>query len=275
MPQVMSNPSAEKKVSPPITLFSVFTQLYSKLAPQQSRRSLIKIFSRPLSVPVPMATTSHDMHIFKIMTSQGPIRIHHQGSGETILIVHGLSMGLVHYSRLMQDLVGAGFHVVTYDQPAHGESAGKFAHLPIFVKTLSEIYPVLAKTFIMQGVIGLGLGANAVLAAGLDLKAVFIEPEREYREQMYRRVAQYGYSRDMFNDAIAYIEREFGMPFDYPRLQMLVQDKVADSQLIHLGNALWAATASAHVKQVEGVNLLGLANHSADICCNFFAEPHG
>jgi pimeloyl-ACP methyl ester carboxylesterase len=62
-------------------------------------------------------------------------------------------------SGLARALVGAGFRVVAYDAPAHGESTGRFASLPEFARALADVAEALGK---IHGLFGHSLGGAAV-----------------------------------------------------------------------------------------------------------------
>ena len=53
-----------------------------------------------------------------------PLPVYAKGSGPTIMLLHGWGGRAGQMARFIDPLVAAGFRVVTFDQPAHGEAYG-------------------------------------------------------------------------------------------------------------------------------------------------------
>jgi len=56
-----------------------------------------------------------------------------------VLLVHGWGGRATQMRRFVAHLTAAGFHVITYDQPAHGLSDGKLTGLPDFADVLIQL----------------------------------------------------------------------------------------------------------------------------------------
>jgi len=54
-----------------------------------------------------------------------PLAVFTWGRGPTVLLVHGWHGYAMHFSAFVEPLVQAGFRVVAFDAPAHGESPGR------------------------------------------------------------------------------------------------------------------------------------------------------
>jgi pimeloyl-ACP methyl ester carboxylesterase len=97
------------------------------------------------------------------ITSQGQQLAGWQwGEGPAVVLVHGWGSRASRMSGLARALVGAGFRVVAYDAPAHGESTGRFASLPEFARALADVAEALGK---IHGLVGHSLGGAAVAMA--------------------------------------------------------------------------------------------------------------
>jgi pimeloyl-ACP methyl ester carboxylesterase len=75
-------------------------------------------------------------------------------SGQTVLLIHGWGGSRAQMSSLVDPLLEAGYRVVAYDQPAHGESDGTMTNMLEIAPTLDQIakregnfYAVLAHSF--------------------------------------------------------------------------------------------------------------------------------
>ena len=104
------------------------------------------------------------------------------GSGPTVVLVHGWGSHAGRFGALGAALLEAGFRVVAYDAPAHGESTGRFASLPEFARALGD---VAARVGPLHGVVGHSLGGAAVAMAmrhGLEARrAVLLAPPADVR----------------------------------------------------------------------------------------------
>ena len=99
------------------------------------------------------------------------------GSGPRVLLVHGWGGHAGRLARFVGPLVEAGFSVVAFDAPAHGDSSGRTSTLPDFV---DAILAVAAEGGPVSAVIAHSMGATAcALALGRGLvagRAVLIAP---------------------------------------------------------------------------------------------------
>ena len=104
------------------------------------------------------------------------------GSGPTVVLVHGWGSRASRLSGLAAALVEAGFRVVAYDAPAHGESTGRFASLPEFARALGDVAEAIGP---IHGLVGHSLGGAAVAMAmrhGLGARrVVLIAPPADVR----------------------------------------------------------------------------------------------
>ena len=89
-------------------------------------------------------------------------KIYQAGSGPTILLAHGWEGSAYSYSALSEQLVNAGYRVLLFDFPAHGQSSGKktnLEELQRFIKQLSN------KEQDLHAIIGHSFGAFATAYA--------------------------------------------------------------------------------------------------------------
>jgi pimeloyl-ACP methyl ester carboxylesterase len=117
------------------------------------------------------------------LASQGQdLAGYYWGSGPTVVLVHGWGSRASRLSGLAAALVEAGFRVVAYDAPAHGESTGRFASLPEFARALGDVAEAIGP---IHGLVGHSLGGAAVAMAmrhGLGARrVVLIAPPADVR----------------------------------------------------------------------------------------------
>jgi pimeloyl-ACP methyl ester carboxylesterase len=84
------------------------------------------------------------------------------GDGPAVVLVHGWGSRASRLSGLAAALVEAGFRVVAYDAPAHGDSTGRHASLPEFARALTDVSEAVLPIY---GLVGHSLGGAAVAMA--------------------------------------------------------------------------------------------------------------
>lgn len=95
----------------------------------------------------------------------GELAVLEWGKGPTVLLVHGWASHATHMGRMVGPLVGAGFRVVAFDAPAHGDSSGDATDM---VQFASAIAAVAADVGPLHAVIGHSFGAAMSLYAARD-----------------------------------------------------------------------------------------------------------
>jgi pimeloyl-ACP methyl ester carboxylesterase len=79
------------------------------------------------------AQTTHLNH------SSGRVVVYSWGDGPTVLMVHGWGARATHMGKLINPLVAAGFRVVSFDAPGHGESSGRTTDLVQFASAIAAV----------------------------------------------------------------------------------------------------------------------------------------
>jgi pimeloyl-ACP methyl ester carboxylesterase len=84
------------------------------------------------------------------------------GTGPPVLLVHGWGGHAGRLTPFVRPLVRAGFSVIAFDAPGHGEAPGKYSSLPEFVQAIRA---VVLKHGPLEAMIGHSLGAGACALA--------------------------------------------------------------------------------------------------------------
>ena len=104
------------------------------------------------------------------------------GDGPTVLLHHGWNGRATHMAGWVRSLLDAGFSVVTYDAPAHGESPGRITSAPEMARVLREVAAELCG---VHAVVAHSIGGAATLLAvqaGLEIeKAVLLATPSDLR----------------------------------------------------------------------------------------------
>jgi pimeloyl-ACP methyl ester carboxylesterase len=99
------------------------------------------------------------------------------GEGPAMLLVHGWGSRGARLGSFVEPLVAAGYRVVAFDSPAHGESPGRLSSLPQFIEALLAVARSRGP---IHGVVAHSMGGAAAALAitrGLEAeRAVFLAP---------------------------------------------------------------------------------------------------
>src|SRR5262249_47169940 len=133
------------------------------------------------------------------------------GEGPTVLLVHGWNGHAGQMRAFVGPLVAAGFHVVSFDHPGHGASAGERAALPIL---RDAVRAVTRPARPVPGIIAPSLGpAPAALALARDVhaeRAVMIAPPLEVTHFVRQFSASLGLPERLVPGVIARLRDEVG-----------------------------------------------------------------
>ncbi|MEM8933855.1 MAG: alpha/beta hydrolase, partial [Acidobacteriota bacterium] len=187
--------------------------------------------------------------------------------GPTILLVHGWAGRGLQLGAFAEPLVQAGYQVVAFDGPGHGESPGRQTNLPEFAraiaaatKTLGGVDAIVAHSF--------GAGSTLVSMAYEAPKVerlVFVAPPGRLRTITATFEQATGFSADVLDRMRRSIERRFGLSWSdldphelaarvEPRHRTLVVHDRQDRE-IPWSDALDLATQlpSAELRTTEGL----------------------
>jgi pimeloyl-ACP methyl ester carboxylesterase len=97
------------------------------------------------------------------------VRVYAEGEGPVVLLVHGWAGSSAQLVEIGRALVAAGFRVISFDMPAHGETSGSVTSLPEFIQGINA---VAARFESVHAVVGHSLGATAAVLAEQGALAV-------------------------------------------------------------------------------------------------------
>ena len=126
---------------PGIKAVRIAFKLLCSVSPTVAAHLTYQLLSRPPRAPErpwqtalrEQAQTTHLAH------SSGTLCVYSWGDGPTVLMVHGWGARATHMGKLIKPLVAAGFRVVSFDAPGHGESTGRTTDLVQFASAIAAV----------------------------------------------------------------------------------------------------------------------------------------
>ena len=129
----------------------------------------------------------------------------------TVLLVHGWAGRAAQLGAFALPLVAAGFRVVAFDGPAHGESPGHLSHVPMLAECIAD---VAGHAGGVRAVIGHSMGAaSAAMATMIGLTPrglVLVAPPLSHRGRAERVAARMELATAVWAALCAAAERRTG-----------------------------------------------------------------
>lgn len=233
----------------------------NRIAPVFARGLVSRLFFTPARRPLTETETLRwsQGKPFSVVVHGKTIRGRQWGRGPAVLLVHGWNGRGMHLHRFIRPLVGAGFAVIAFDAPGHGESAGETSSYFEFTDAV-RAFVKADGGFRVSAVIAHSLGAAAAVNALVKEKstadAVLIAPALRLKEILYGTFDRYGIPAGLYRQRIAELEQTYGYSLlrDNPfgLLKALVQPVLIihdrDDDLTPYADAAAAAGAHATIR---------------------------
>lgn len=140
------------------------------------------------------------------------------GSGPTVLLVHGWEGRGSQMGAFVAPLTAAGYRVVTFDSPAHGESGGKLSSLPEMTNALEAAAHAAGP---LHGLVAHSFGCAAAALAvhhGLRVERLaFVSPPADFGGFLLRTVHAFGLPDQVYDTLTQAIERRFHISWEAVR----------------------------------------------------------
>lgn len=190
----------------------------SRIAPDRAAAWLMTIFTTPRRHRVPereVAWMAGATRKWMAFDSKRRIPVYEWGEGPTVLLAHGFSGRASQMGAFVAPLVDAGFRVVAFDAPAHGQAEGKQTALPEMIDAIVDVAGVEGP---LEAIVGHSLGAASTvfaLQAGVAAKKTVLIAPPDYPGTYLKMVARFvGASDRVEGRAQARIERTYGRAFE-------------------------------------------------------------
>ena len=153
----MAGMSTVAKISTNVRFWA--NRTLARLSPAEADRRAVDQWSTPFRRVPPSAPPGKS---FRISSGLYQLSAWDEGEGPTVLLVHGWNGHTGQMRAFVEPLLAAGYHVVGFDQPAHGGSTGDRATL---VSMVEAVRSVAWRVRPLHAVIAHSLGATAVALA--------------------------------------------------------------------------------------------------------------
>jgi pimeloyl-ACP methyl ester carboxylesterase len=159
-------------------------QTLSRVCPSRAEQLAAWLFCHPARGKLVADETAvlESGHRFELNACGHELAAWSWGDGPTVLLHHGWNGRAAHMAGFVRPLLDAGYSVVAYDAPAHGDSPGRITAAPEMARILREVAHRLVG---LHGVVAHSLGGAATLLAirgGLKLeRAVLIASPSDLR----------------------------------------------------------------------------------------------
>jgi pimeloyl-ACP methyl ester carboxylesterase len=210
-------------------LLRTYFTIASRLLPEMARRHAEQLFT----LPPPYAgrqSQPADARRDTVTVGRHAIAVWQAGpaAAPAVLLVHGWGGRGTQMGAFVAPLLAAGYRVIWFDQPGHGESGRGAVGLPDFVRAVEAIVDAHGP---FAAAIGHSLGAAAIgvaLRHGVRLgRVAFVSPPSSIGEHARNFARLLGITPRVREAMRRRVERRFGMRFaDIDRIEELAQLRV-------------------------------------------------
>ncbi len=152
---------------------------------------------------------------FKLVSGGVQLQAWSWGRGPTVLLVHGWEGRAGQLAQIAEPLVQAGYRVVAFDAPGHGESEGKEMDLVIYSRAIQDVAVAVGR---VHAVVAHSFGAMATSVAvdhGLEIeRLVYIAPAVFNRDTPRHLAAAIGVPMPIMDRVRLRIEERYSITWE-------------------------------------------------------------
>jgi len=216
----------------------IMLKLYWNISPARAKRFVKNHFFKPADY----RTTEKEKQIlgnsskFKIDIHGKTIQGWKWGEGSGILFVHGWNGRGIQFYRFFKSLRQAGFAIITFDAPGHGESTGTTSSYFEWTDTVRAILNS-SNGFNIRGIIAHSLGGSAVINAlskeKISVPTVLIAPALKLKQILFNTFNLYGIPSVIYKKVIEDFERRFGYTLEDDNPSNLIPEIDTNVLIVH------------------------------------------
>lgn len=208
------------------------------LAPNATKNIVLNRFFKPISyalTPLERQFLENGTS-FHIHVRDKDIRCWKWGRGPGILFVHGWNGRGVNFACFFKPFIDAGYSIITYDSPAHGESDGQVTNYFELSDTVRSFFDP-SQGFNIQGIIAYSIGASAAINCiskdNLSVDAVLIAPALKLKEILFNSFNHHGVPEIVYQSLVAEMERYYGYDVHQDNPDVLVKTILTKMLIVH------------------------------------------
>lgn len=198
-----------------LAAFSSALGLAHRLAPNRTKQLMLAKFFAPRKPPLTeiQAGVLDRGQRFTVTANGQALVCWRWATGPAVLCIHGWNSRGVHFHRFFQPLAAAGYSVITYDAPAHGQSEGRGTN---YFEFSDAVRAVLTSDHgpDIRAIIAHSLGGGAVLNAlskeGGDYRTVLLAPALRLREMLLRAFNRHRVPERLYRSLINDLQQKHG-----------------------------------------------------------------
>lgn len=239
-----------------------------RISPTLAIRFFTALFFTPFRYKVPQKERKAETFakVFSLDVAEKKVQCYTWGEGPMVLVVHGWAGRATQFRRFIKPLNAAGYQVIGFDGPAHGNSEGRKTDLREFEEALRKIYQKCGEPV---AIIAHSFGGGAVLFSAMNglhvTKLINISSPTIGAEIIDTYLTTINASEATRAGFEKYIVTTFGRPFDdftssyfirhlqHPIDLMLVHDDEDKEVNIRQAEALQKLYPSAKLVRTSGL----------------------
>ena len=138
-----------------------------RYAPSLAHRFFVKLFFTPLRYAVPEKEKKAETFAekFSVEVAGKKVQCYAWGNGKPVLLIHEWAGRATQFRRFVKPLNSAGYRVIGFDGPAHGNSEGKQTNIREFEEALQKIYEKIGRPV---AIIAHSFGGGAALLSAMN-----------------------------------------------------------------------------------------------------------
>ncbi len=204
------------------------------ISPKQTGEYIARVFLTPKRYPRPDWENELLDRSQEISLSSGRKAWTWGHSAQKILLVHGWEGRGTQLGSFIDPMLAAGFQVIAWDGPAHGDSPGSQTHLPDFARALTQDAKELGP---LHAIVAHSMGGAALMLAtenGLQFsKSILIASPSEWAPVLETLKQKLNLRKPTFRALKSSLEKTIGEPMENFDVEKWTLKNFPDALIIH------------------------------------------